>query len=141
MIRTSTFAERYGFEKLLDSLAYRYDLSLIDFDVNNGPEIVHKIAARCCERHGGAVIRIPKMKDWGAEVVKLHTVYNTSLAVLPEYSPIELAEFRAQAEGLRQIIDPELVFIAEVDGKTVGFGLGLRAGSRYVPRNGQGAHP
>ena len=121
----SEFAERYGFEKLLDTQAYRYDLSRIDFDVNKGPEIVHKIAARCRERHSGAAIRIPKMKDWEAEVVKLHTVYNTSLAVLPEFSPTELTEFKAQADSLKEIIDPELVFIAEVDGKAVGFALGL----------------
>jgi len=119
------YADAYGFEKLLDSLAYRYDFAQIEFDVNKGPEIVHKIAARCRERHGGAGIRTPQMKDWDAEVVKLHAVYNTSLAVLPEFSPIELAEFKAQANALKEIIDPELVFIAEVNGKVVGFALGL----------------
>jgi len=45
--------------------------------------------------------------------------------VLPEFSPIELAEFQAQAAGLRPVIDPELVFIAEVGGKTAGFALGV----------------
>ena len=121
------FAERYGFHKseLGDWVAYRYDLSTIDFDVNNGPEIVHKIAARCRERHGDAVVRVPRMKDWDREIPPLHQVYNTSLAVLPEFSPIELAEFKSQAESLREILDPELVFIAEVKGKVVGFGLGL----------------
>jgi len=121
------YAERYGFHKseLGDWVAYRYDLSTINFDVNNGPEIVHKIAARCRERHGEAIIRIPRMKDWDKEIPSLHQVYNHSLAVLPEFSPIELAEFKSQAEGLREILDPELVFIAEVKGKVVGFGLGL----------------
>ena len=119
------FAERYGFEKLYESLAYRYDLSHINFDVNNGPAIIQKIAQRTRQRHGGHVIRTPKMKDWDVEVDRLHAVYNKSLAVLPEYSPIELAEFRSQATGLKEIIDPELVFIAEMDGKTVGFGMGL----------------
>jgi hypothetical protein len=119
------YAVRYGFEKLFEGLAYRYDLATINFDVNNGPQIIHKIAQRALERHGKTVIRTPKMKDWDVEVDKLHAVYIKSLAVLPEYSPIELAEFRAQAAGLRSVIDPELVFIAEVDGKTAGFGLGL----------------
>jgi hypothetical protein len=119
------FAERYGFEKLYESLAYRYDLSLVGFDVDKAPQIVHRIAERALRRHGNTVIRTPKMKDWEAEITRLHPVYNKSLAVLPEYSPIELAEFKAQSEGLREIIDPELVFIAEVDGKVVGFGLGL----------------
>ena len=121
------FAEKYGFRKseFGDWVAYRYDLSTINFDVNNGPEIVHKIAARCRQRHGDAVIRIPKMKDWDKEIPPLHQVYNTSLAVLPEFSPIELSEFKSQAESLRAIMDPELVFIAEVRGRVVGFGLGL----------------
>ena len=119
------FSERYGFEKTLESLAYRFDLETINFDVNNGPQAILHIAERAARRHGTNVIRIPKMKDWDSEVERLHAVYNKSLAVLPEFSPIELAEFRAQAEGLRQIIDPELVFIAEIDGKTAGFALGL----------------
>jgi len=119
------FAERYGFEKTLESLAYRFDLETINFDVNNGPQAILHIAERAARRHGTNVIRIPKMKDWDSEVECLHAVYNKSLAVLPEFSLVELAEFRAQAEGLRQIIDPELVFIAEIDGKTAGFALGL----------------
>jgi len=121
------FAGRYGFRKSEqgDWVAYRYDLSQINHNVNNGPEIVHKIAARARQRHGENVIRIPKMKDWDVEVDRLHAVYNKSLAVLPEFSPIELAEFRAQANGLKEVIDPDLVFIAEVDGKAVGFALGL----------------
>jgi GNAT superfamily N-acetyltransferase len=65
------------------------------------------------------------MEDWEQEVVKLHGVYNKALAVLPEFSPIELVEFQATAAGLRSVIDPQLVFIAEVDGKTAGFALGL----------------
>ena len=121
------FAERYGFHKseLGDWVAYRYDFSQIGFDIANAPEILVRIAGRAHRRHGEQVVRVPKMKDWGAEVDRLHAVYNRSLAVLPEFSPIELAEFRAQAMGLKEIIDPELVLIAEIDGQAVGFALGL----------------
>jgi hypothetical protein len=121
------FAERYGFRKseLGDWVAYRYDFSQIDFDIANAPTVLKRIAERARKRHGEHVVRNPKMKDWDAEVDWLHAVYNTSLAVLPEFSPIELAEFRAQALGLKEIIDPDLVLIAEVDGKAVGFALGL----------------
>jgi GNAT superfamily N-acetyltransferase len=65
------------------------------------------------------------MDDWDNVVINLHAVYNKSLAVLPEFSSIELAEFQASAAGLRSVIDPELVFIAEMDGKTAGFALGV----------------
>ena len=121
------FAERYGFRKseLGDWVAYRYDFSQIDFDIEKAPDVLKKIAERARKRHGEHVIRIPQMKDWDAEVDCLHAVYNKSLAVLPEFSPIELAEFRAQALGLKEIIDPDLVLIAEVNGKAVGFALGL----------------
>ncbi|HTX92859.1 MAG TPA: hypothetical protein VMC09_16735 [Anaerolineales bacterium] len=119
------FAERYGFEKLFEGLAYRIDLERYGFDVGNAPQILHRIAARARQRHGAAVVRSPQMKDWAVEVDKLHAVYNKSLAVLPEFAPIELAEFRAQAMGLKDVMDPGLVFIAEVDGKTAGFALGL----------------
>ena len=119
------FAARYGFEKLFEGVAYRYDLSSILFDVENAPEVLKRIAARARQRHGEKVVRSPQMKDWEIEVDKLHAVYNKSLAVLPEFSPIELAEFREEAMGLKDVMDPELVFIVEVDGKTAGFALGL----------------
>lgn len=119
------YAERYGFERLQESLAYRFDFAQIDFDVANGPEIVHRIAARAVQRHGASVLRTPKLADWEAEIERLHPVYNKSLAVLPEFSPLELVEFRSQAESLKPIVDPKLVFIAEVEGKPVGLALGL----------------
>jgi GNAT superfamily N-acetyltransferase len=119
------FASRYGFGKLFEGLAYRFDLAFIDHNIENAPEILKKIAERTLRRHGRMVIHSPKMEEWDQEVVRLHAVYNKSLAVLPEFSPIELAEFQASAEGLRSVMDPELVFIAEMDGRTAGFALGI----------------
>ncbi len=116
------FADRYGFNKIYENVAYRIDLE------GKGLEkllaAVIRIAERARRRHGSSV-RIPQMKDWDAEVENLWRIYNTSLAALPEFSPMELSAFREQAAGLKQIIDPELVFIAEEDGKPVGFALGL----------------
>ena len=119
------FAVRFGFEKLFEGLAYRFELSSIDYKLENIPEVLLKVAERAVRRHGLSVVRSPQMKDWDIEVVKLHAVYNKSLAVLPEFAPIELAEFQASAAGLRSVMDPELVFIAELDGKTAGFALGI----------------
>jgi GNAT superfamily N-acetyltransferase len=119
------YAERYGFVMIQEQVAYRYDFSQINFDVANAPEVVQRIAARALLRHGSQALRIPKMKDWSMEIERLHPVYNKALAVLPEFSPIELAEFRSQAEALRPILDANLVLIAEVDGKAAGFALGL----------------
>jgi GNAT superfamily N-acetyltransferase len=119
------FAQQYGFEKLFEGLAYRLDLDFYAYNAENAPEILKRIAARARRRHGEKAIRSPQMKDWDREVDGLHAVYNKSLSVLPEFSPIERAEFRAQALGLKDVMDPDLVFIAEMDGKAVGFALGL----------------
>jgi GNAT superfamily N-acetyltransferase len=119
------FAAKYGFTKLNEGLAYRYDFSQINFDVSNAPEIIHRVVARARERHGPSAVRSPRLADWDKEIERLHIIYNTSLAVLPEFSPIELVEFRSQAESIKPILDPELVLIAEVGDKPVGFSLGL----------------
>jgi GNAT superfamily N-acetyltransferase len=119
------YAERFGFGMTQEDLAYRFDFAQIDYDVANGPDVLHRIAARSIQRHGQNVLRNPNLADWSLEIERLHLIYNKSLSVLPEYSPIELSEFRSQAEGLKPILDAGLVFIAELDGKAVGFTLGL----------------
>lgn len=119
------FAERFGFEKLMDSLAYRYDFSQIAFDIENAPPLLVRIAGRCIERHGAGAVRRARLAEWNQEILRLHAVYNKSLSVLPEFSPLELAEFRAQALALKPLLDPDLVMIAELDGRAVGFSLGL----------------
>jgi len=121
----SEYAERFGFELLNEGLAYRYELSQINYDIANAPELLYRIAERARDHHGASVVRTPKLVNWDIEIERLHPVYNRSLAVLPEFSPIELVEFRSQAESIKPILDPELVFIAEIDGKVVGFALGL----------------
>ena len=118
------YAERYGFSNAQQDLAYRYDFSQIGFDVANIPRVAHRIAERARSRHETAIYS-PSLEDWDKEIERLHAVYNRSLSVLPEFSPMELNEFRSQAEGLKSILDPELVFIAEVEGKVAGFSLGL----------------
>jgi len=118
------FAERYGFQKIHETVAYRVDLDP-SVSAEELLPVAVPIAERARARHPQAVIRNPRMQDWDAEIVRLHAVYNRSLAVLPEFYPTELAEFQAQADGLRQIIDTDLVFIAELDGRTIGFALGL----------------
>jgi GNAT superfamily N-acetyltransferase len=119
------YAERYGFTKMHENQAYRFDLESIDHDLTRLPAAVHAIAARCLARHGQDVVRTPRMKDWENEVDRLWAVYNRAMDVLPEASATELSEFRAQANALKSVIDPQLVLIAELDGQAVGFALGL----------------
>jgi len=52
-------------------------------------------------------------------------IYNRSLAILPELTPIEEREWHWEAKKLRPLIDPDCAFFTQVDGREVGFGLGL----------------
>ena len=119
------YAERYGFETIHENQAYRFDLSSIEYNLDNLPAAIHAIAGRCLRRHGPGVVRNPDMQDWDREVERLWAVYNRAMDVLPEASATELSEFRAQADALKSVIDPQLVLLAEVDGQVAGFALGL----------------
>lgn len=119
------FAERYGFHGISEGLAYRLDLTALGPDLENIPPIVRKIADRAISRYGPDVIRNARLADWDEEITRIHPVYNRSLHALNGSTSIQLAEFREQAEGLKAIMDPDLAFIAEIDGRVVGFALGL----------------
>jgi GNAT superfamily N-acetyltransferase len=119
------FAGRYGFVPGPDSLAYQIDLTQYDSDLANVPAVVHRIAERARARHGSHAVRRARAEEWDTEVMRLHPVYNRSLSVLQDFTPMQLAEFQEQAEGLRPLLDPDLVLIAEMDGQVVGFALGL----------------
>jgi GNAT superfamily N-acetyltransferase len=121
----AAFAERYGFEGGSEALAYRVDMAQFEPDMANAPRALHRVAERAIRRCGPDAIRHARPEEWDREIERLHAVYNRSLSVLPEFIPIEMAEFRAQAMDLKPILDPELTFIAEVDGQAVGFALGL----------------
>jgi len=118
------FAERYGFKPGLESLAYRIEMASLGPNLEGLPPAMFRVAERARQRHG-AVIRNPRLEDWEIEIDRLHAVYNRSLAVLPEFTPMPREEFAAQALALKSLLDPDLVFIATVEGQTAGFALGL----------------
>ena len=119
------YADRYGFRKLNDSLAYRLDLAQIGFDVANFPAVARRVAERAIERHGPNIIHKARYAEWDEEAERLREVYNKSLAVLPDFSPMRREEFLEQANALRDILDPDLIYLAEINGKVVSFALGL----------------
>jgi hypothetical protein len=55
----------------------------------------------------------------------LNDVYNQAWSKNWGFVPMSVEEFRHMAKDMKQIVDPDLVFIAEVDGNPVGFSLTL----------------
>jgi hypothetical protein len=58
-------------------------------------------------------------------VDKLKVLYNNAWSKNWGFIPMTNPEFDQLAAELKSVIDPDLVFIAEKDGKTVGFSLSL----------------
>lgn len=111
-------AEKFGLRKIKDLLAFRIDRET-EFD----PRLV-RVAERIRTREG-IVFRTLDMKEFDAEVERINEIYNQAWLKNWGFVPMSKDEFRHMAKDMRQIVDPNLVFIAEVDGKPVGFILSL----------------
>ena len=83
-----------------------------------------KLASRIQERKE-ITIRSLNMKRYQDEVDKLKVLYNQAWSNNWGFIPMTDPEFDQLAAELKAILDPDLVLIAEKDGKTVGFSLTL----------------
>jgi GNAT superfamily N-acetyltransferase len=112
------FMERYGMVKAKDIYAYFIDESLPT------PERVVRIAENI-KKKVGIKIRNVDLKDFGNEVQRIKEIYNSAWSKNWGFVPMTEEEFDRVAKDLKQIVDPHMVFIAEVKGKPSGFSLAL----------------
>jgi len=68
-------------------------------------------------------IRTMRMDDFDAEVERFFGVYHSAWARNWGFAPMSEAEIKHLAKNLKQILDPELVLIAESKGQPVGVAL------------------
>ncbi len=112
------YFERFGLKKAKDLLAYRIIKS------NQPPERVRKLVERIRKR-SHATFRGLRMNDFNNEVKRVIDIFNDAWQESYGYVPLSDEETTHIARSLRQIIDPDLVRFAEIDGETVGFSLAL----------------
>jgi GNAT superfamily N-acetyltransferase len=112
------FMEKYGMVKAKDLYAYFIDESLPT------PRRVVRMAENIKEKTGIKVRKL-NMKDFRGEVQRIKQIYNSAWSKNWGFIPMTEEEFDHLAKNLKQIVDPHLVFIAEVDGKPAGFSLAL----------------
>ena len=115
------FFEKYGFEKYGgDGLAYSIDINL------NTPEIQHMLRlAEKISRRKNITVRGGNLKDIDGEIDRILELQNRGLAHMPDFSPYTRASIEAMILPALEIIDPELVLFAEVDGKAIGWFPGI----------------
>jgi GNAT superfamily N-acetyltransferase len=70
-------------------------------------------------------IRSANLEDWDQEVERIHVLMIKCLAHIPDFLPWPLEALKASLGQFRQIVDPDLVLFAEVDGETVGWFPGV----------------
>lgn len=111
-------AEAWGLTKAKDLLAYRIDKS-------SPPALrIRKIASRVRTRNR-VTIRSIDMNQFEQEIERLRRIYNEAWSKNWGFVPLREEEFSHIAKDLKLIVAPELAFVAEADGRPVGFSLAL----------------
>ena len=115
------FFERFGFEKYdEDGLAYEISVTL------DTPEIQHmlRLADRIKARKS-ITIRSADLKNYETEVDNILYLQNRALEHLPGHVPYTRAAIEAMILPMLNVVDPELVLFAEIDGQVVGWFPGV----------------
>jgi len=115
------YVEKLGYKYARDLWAYK--LGVKEFMDITG-ERLDKLTTRILERKN-ITIRNLDMKKYDEEVNKVKLLYNNAWSKNWGFIPMTDPEFDQLADELHDILDPDLVFLAEKDGKTVGFSLTL----------------
>ena len=118
------FIEQAGFEKAQDLYAWDLLTNIFDYDVQKLPRKFVRVADQARERED-LVVRTFDMKRFGEEMEIAKSVYNQTWAKNWGFVPLTDNEMEHLGQELKMIIDPDLVYIAEVDGKPAGICLGL----------------
>lgn len=114
------FLDRYGFEKDMDLLAYWLPTSTAS---QRSILLAERLEERLNKR--GITIRKVRLKDFKQEAALIKEVYNAAWEKNWGFVPATDEEFQHLAEGLKLIINPDFTYIAEHEGKPIGFSLSV----------------
>jgi GNAT superfamily N-acetyltransferase len=107
-----------GFTKAMDLLAYILPHQDLDRTrVERVAEIIRKRTK--------ATIRLVDLSKMEAELQIITDIYNDAWQSNWGFCPMTEAEVHFQAEDMKSILLPEFAYIAEIDGKPVGFAFAL----------------
>jgi hypothetical protein len=116
--------ESAGFDKAQDLYAWILRTSIFDYDVQRLPRKFLRVAEQCLDRQD-VVIRRIDMKHFDDEVEIAKVIYNKAWEQNWGFVPMTDHEIEHLGDELKLIIDPDLVYIAEVNGKPAGISLGV----------------
>ena len=111
--------ESLGLRPAMDWYAYRVDADM------PGMQKIRRVGERLLERRPEINVRPLDLANYESEVALLHGLYDDAWEQNWAHVKVSDEEFEFLAAGLKEIIDPELCFIVEVDGRTVGMSITL----------------
>ena len=113
--------ERFGFSKYgEDGLAYEINVDL------SGPEVQHLMRlADKIRRRKNIHIRSANLKDYEGEIDRILDLQNRGLAHMPEHVPYTRASIESMVLPMLDVVDPDLVLFAEIEGQAVGWFPGI----------------
>jgi GNAT superfamily N-acetyltransferase len=110
--------EANGFTKAMDLWSWELSSSA------QPPEKVVRIAEKMRQREG-ITVRSVNLKKFDQEVALIKTIYNAAWEKNWGFVPMTDHEIDHLAEQFRPVVVPEMVPIAEKDGRVIGFGIAL----------------
>jgi hypothetical protein len=118
------FIERAGFEKAQDLWAWLLRTDIFDKDVQRLPRKILRVAEEVRKRENLVVRKFDK-SQFDKEVELAKVIYNGGWEKNWGFVPFTDHEIDHLGQELKPILDPDLIYIAEVDGKPAGISLGV----------------
>lgn len=110
--------ETAGYRGVMDLLAWRLEADRLRFDR------FERVVERLRERRR-IVIRPVNLRDYDAEVERVLDLYNRAWERNWGFVPMTPQEFRHAARRFRPLLRPHLNFVAEHEGRPVGFAMAV----------------
>ncbi len=124
------YVERYGFERAMTMWAYYVHEAYIQTEkLRRGSELVMR-------RYPGLKLRALDMDRFWEDARIALEIYNAAWSNNWGSVPMTEREFEHLAKDLKQVIDPELVYFLEMDGRPVAFSVSipnLNRALKHVP--------
>ncbi|MDX9858542.1 MAG: N-acetyltransferase [candidate division Zixibacteria bacterium] len=111
-------AEQFGMKKVMDLLAFK-----LVKEADLAPRVVRVVDK--LQKRSSITLRNIRMNDFENEIRLVKDVYNQAWQYNWGFVPLEDDEFSYIARNMKQIVDPDLVFMAEHNGRPVAFLLAL----------------
>lgn len=109
-----------GWTQAMDLWAWKFDRNATSLS-DRQRRVLERLRQRA-----GVTVRSARMKDFDAEVARIFDVYNAAWVQNWGFSPMSEAEVKHLAKQVKQIVDPNLVLLAETEsGETAGVAIVL----------------